>query len=137
MNRNNGNGNNTPPPIWSFGGNPPDNPDGSDDDLIFDNYENRQNDSRQQIVHTGVTPWNNFKVQLPIFKADGDAHIHINIFELATEGIFDLLKIAAFIKQLGTCAYIWLKRNLGSKFTYAKMIDRLFQEFVDNEAVCQ
>ena len=130
LNRNNGNGNNTPPPIRSFGGNPPDNPDRSDDDPIFDNYENRWRDSRQQIVHTAVTPRNNFKVQLPIFKADGDAHIHVNIFKLATEGVPNLLKIAAFIGQHGTCANRRFKGNLGSKFSYAKMIDSFFKNLL-------
>ena len=76
-------------------------------------------------------------MQLFIFKADGDAHIHVNIFKLATEGVPNHLKIAAFIGQLGSCAYRRFKGNLGSKFTYAEMIDRFFQEFVDNEAICQ
>ena len=66
-------------------------------------------------------------MQLPIFKADGDAHIQVNIFELATEGVPNHLRIAAFIGQLGTCAYRRFKGNLGSKFTYAKMIDRFFK----------
>ena len=76
-------------------------------------------------------------MQLPISKADGDAHNHVDIFKLATEGVLNHYRIAAFIGQLGSCAYRRFKGNLGSKFTYAEMIDRFFQEFVDNEAICQ